>query len=76
MNPSAGLSQVPAGNQGRRLPFPENQVVDPALAVDYAKIACQHIRDAVGVSVLEYTQDLQKLITVNNYIAGHCDKRY
>lgn len=53
--------------------FPENQVVDPALAVDYAKIACQHIRDEVGVSVLEYTQDLQKLITVNNYIAGHCD---
>ena len=41
--------------------------------VDYAKIACQHIRDEVGVSVLEYTQDLQKLITVNNYIAGHCD---
>lgn len=39
--------------------FPENQVVDPALAVDYAKIACQHIRDEVGVSVLEYTQDLQ-----------------
>lgn len=53
--------------------FPENQVVDPALVVDYAKIACQHIRDEVGVSVLEYTQDLQQLITVNNYIAGHCD---
>lgn len=54
--------------------FPENQVVDPALAVDYAKIACQHIRDEVSVSVLEYTKDLQQLITVDSYIAGHCDE--
>ena len=53
--------------------FPKDRAVDPALAVDYAKIACQHIRDEVGVSILEYTQDLQQLITVNNYIAEHCD---
>lgn len=48
--------------------------VDPELACDLAKLACDSIRDRLDVHILEYTDEVWNLSELRNYAVYHIDE--
>lgn len=53
--------------------IPEQREVQTIVALDYAKIACDSIKNKVGSSVQHYSEDIHRQLEIYEYVTSHID---
>lgn len=51
----------------------DNQSVQPIVALDFAKIACDSIRNKITASVQYYSKEIHKQLEIYEYVSSHID---